>query len=72
MLGVSIVLILFGAHTMGTEKREKYEALINSADTYAINLQFDEAKKYYRDAQKVKKDEAKGYLQEAKLKKSKK
>lgn len=67
MLGVSIALIYFGAHTMGTEKGEKYEALINSADTYASNLQFDEAKKYYQDAQKLIENEAEGYLREAKM-----
>ena len=67
MLGVSIALFYFGAHTMGTEKGEKYEALINSADTYASNLQFDEAKKYYQDAQKLIENEAEGYLREAKM-----
>ena len=67
MLGVSIVLILFGSYTMGIEAKEKYEDLINKADNYASNLQFDEARKYYQDAQKVQKGEVKGYLQEAKL-----
>ena len=67
MIGASIVLIWFGSYTMGIESKEKYEALINKADTYASNLQFDEARKYYQDAQKVEKGEVKGYLQEAKL-----
>ena len=57
MIGASIVLIWFGSYTMGIESKEKYEALINKADTYASNLQFDEARKYYQDAQKVEKGE---------------
>ena len=58
---------MFGSFTMGKETKEEYEALINTGDTYVSNLQFEEAKKYYKDAQNLIKRESEAYLREAQM-----
>ena len=67
LLATSIFCIMFGSFTMGKEKKEEYEGLINTGDTYVSSLQFEEAKKSYNVAQKLIKKEPEAYLREAQM-----
>ena len=67
LLATSIFCIMFGSFTMGKEKKEEYEGLINTGDTYVSSLQFEEAKKSYIVAQKLIKKEPEAYLREAQM-----
>lgn len=67
LLATSIFCIMFGSFTMGKEKKEEYEGLINTGDTYVSSLQFEEAKKSYKEAQNLIKKEPEAYLREAQM-----